>query len=148
MIDLPPALPPERQTPPDGPPTVLLLESEPQSAGYARAFVQEFIGYHHPDMPGSHVDDVALVASELVTNAYRYGTEPGDSIQVVLDTDDRRTRIEVHDPVRRTPRLRPRSPERDRGRGLLIVNALCPDRWGIGERPLGKYVWAEVTWNS
>ncbi|MEU8758869.1 ATP-binding protein [Streptomyces sp. NPDC048659] len=134
--------------PPAGPPSVLLLGSSPQSAREARAFAREFTEFHSPDARSSHVDAVVLVMSELVTNSYRYGSEPGDSIQVVMDTNSHRTRIEVHDPVRRTPRQRPESADRDRGRGLIIVDALCPQRWGVKNRPLGKYVWAEVPWNT
>ncbi|MFE6972106.1 ATP-binding protein [Streptomyces sp. NPDC057682] len=126
-----------------GPPPVLLLASEPQSAKVARDFVREFVPYHVPGVSEGYVETVVLVACELVTNAVRYGTEPGDSVRVVLDSDDKRTRIEVHDPVRRHPRPRPPSCERDRGRGLIILDALCPGAWGIYDIPFGKSVWAE-----
>ncbi|MEV5983526.1 ATP-binding protein [Streptomyces sp. NPDC052051] len=148
MIDPSQVLRPACCPPPDGPPPLLLLASEPQSAGQARAFAREFIGYHSPNLPTSHVDVVVLVTSELVTNSYRYGTEPDDMIQLVLTTGNGRTRVEVHDPVRRAPHYRPASTERDRGRGLVILDALCPQSWGVGDRPLGKFVWAEVSWNN
>ncbi|MEU0115458.1 ATP-binding protein [Streptomyces bobili] len=125
-------------------PNVLLLASDPRSAGAARDFVRECIEYHVPDASTEHVDICLLVTSELVTNSIRYGTEPGDLVRLVLDSDDDRTRVEVHDPVRRRPRMRPVSARRDRGRGLLILDALCPDRWGVSDRPMGKAVWAEV----
>ncbi|WP_372459272.1 ATP-binding protein [Streptomyces huiliensis] len=105
---------------------------------YARKVVENAVAGTDPD----YVFTVALVVTELVTNAVRYGTEPGDSLLVVLDADDVRARVEVHDTVRRVPRLKPESGERARGRGLRIVDALAT--WGTGERPLGKYVWAEV----
>ncbi len=54
-------------------------------------------------------------------------------------------RIEVHDPVRRRPRHKPRNPARRRGRGLLVVGALA-NSWGVADRPLGKIVWAEPAW--
>jgi two-component sensor histidine kinase len=110
----------------------------------ARDFAREYVGHHIPDASEDHVDTVALVTSELVTNSIRYGTEPGDLVRVVIDADDDRTRVEVHDPVRRRPRIRPESDQRDRGRGLLILDALCPDRWGVTNIPLGKAAWAEV----
>ncbi|MFE6765245.1 ATP-binding protein [Streptomyces sp. NPDC057689] len=147
MLDLPQAaLKPVCCTPPAGPPPSLLLASEKQSAAHARAFVREYIGHYNPDASAEHTDTAVLVTSELVTNAYRYGTEPGDLISVVLDADGARTRIEVHDPVRRAPRHRAGGNARDneRGRGLFILDALCPNRWGVGDRPLGKFVWAEV----
>jgi anti-sigma regulatory factor (Ser/Thr protein kinase) len=120
----------------------LVLEGVSESVQAAREYARRFVGYHRPDAGPAHVDDVLLVISELVTNAVRYGVEPGDSVLVTLDTDDERTRVEVHDTARRHPRQRPESASRERGRGLLIVDALAT--WGIGERPMGKFVWAEV----
>ncbi|WP_055533611.1 ATP-binding protein [Streptomyces graminilatus] len=127
-----------------GPPSVLLLASEPKSARAAREFVREYIEYHLPGVTSEHLGSAVLIASELVTNSIRYGTEPDDLVRVVLDVDNTRTRVEVHDPVRRHPRLRTESGARDRGRGLIIVDALCPGRWGVTDRPFGKFVWAEV----
>ncbi|MYY00985.1 ATP-binding protein [Streptomyces sp. ATexAB-D23] len=149
MLDLPQAtLHPTVCTPLASPPRSLLLAAEPQSVGHARAFTREHVGHHAPHATEHHTDTVVLITSELVTNAYRYGTEPGDLIAVVVDIDDARTRIEVHDPVRRLPRRRAGGAEPGheptRGRGLLILDALCPERWGVGDRPLGKFVWAEV----
>ncbi|MGW6479505.1 ATP-binding protein [Streptomyces sp. NPDC055059] len=127
-----------------GPPQVLLLASHPESACAAREFVRRFIDHHMPDAGEDYIDNVVLIASELVTNSIRYGTEPNDCIRVVLDTDAHRTRVEVHDPVRRHPRMLPESGERDRGRGLVILDALCPGTWGVTDIPMGKSVWAEV----
>lgn len=126
-----------------GPPPILLLASEPESARAARKFVREYVGYHAPEASEDHVETVVLVTCELVTNSIRYGTEPDDLVRVVIDADDGRTRVEVHDPVRRRPRVRPESDQRDRGRGLLILDFLC-HRWGVTDIPLGKAVWAEV----
>lgn len=122
----------------------LLLDSEPQSVRIARDFVREYVENNAPDASIDHLDACVLVTSELVTNSIRYGTEPGDFVRLVLDTDSTRTRVEVHDPVRRRPRRRPESDDRTRGRGLLVLDALCPDRWGLSDRPMGKAVWAEV----
>ncbi|RZD96078.1 transcriptional regulator [Streptomyces albidoflavus] len=128
-----------------GPPAGLVLISEPQSARAARLFVRQYLAYHLPGASDEHVQTVALVACELVTNAIRYGTEPGDSLRIVLDADGERTRVEVCDPVRRHPRRRPMSDERERGRGLLLLDALCPQSWGVSDVPFGKAVWAEVS---
>ncbi|MGW0820207.1 ATP-binding protein [Streptomyces sp. NPDC002845] len=146
MIE-PRATAPARRTPAVGPPSILLLDGVPQSARHAREFVREFIAYHVPGASEDHVENAILAASEMVTNAIRYGTEPGDSLRVEIHADDVRTRIEVHDPVRRRPRSRPKSDERDRGRGLIILDALCGPHgtgWGVKDIPLGKAVWAEV----
>ncbi|MEV5509063.1 ATP-binding protein [Streptomyces orinoci] len=118
----------------------LILDAVEPSARIARDFAREVLANQHNR--AGHIDDVVLVVSELVTNAVRYGSEPGDSLLVVLAADDRRTRIEVHDPSRRLPRMKAESHERGRGRGLHIVDALA--RWGTGSRPFGKYLWAEV----
>lgn len=130
--------------PPEGPPPVLILLGEPRSARAARRFVAEYLAHHAPEAADEHVNTVVLVACELAGNAIRYGTEPGDFFRVVVGTDDRRTRVEVHDPVRRRPRRRPRSEARGRGRGLLVLDALCAGTWGVEDIPMGKAVWAEV----
>ncbi len=127
-----------------GPPSTLLLTSGPESARSAREFVRAYVRHHVPKAIEDHVENVVLITCELVTNSIRYGTEPDDLVRLVIDADDSRTRVEVHDPVRRRPRVRPESAERDRGRGLLILDSVCAGRWGVTEIPLGKAVWAEV----
>ncbi|MFJ1915018.1 ATP-binding protein [Streptomyces sp. NPDC088147] len=129
--------------PPAGPPPQLMLGGAPESVRAARAYVREFIAYHLPDLAPDRTADVELVVSELVTNAVRYGTEPGDSLLVGLNGTAARVRIEVRDPVRRRPSLKPVSHERDRGRGLFIVEALA-ECWGVVDQPFGKTVWAVV----
>ncbi|MFE9658964.1 ATP-binding protein [Streptomyces sp. NPDC005955] len=135
---------PVRCTPTGGPPPVLLLAGEPASARAAREFVRDHVRHHAPDASDDHVETVVLVTCELVTNSVRYGTGPDDFLRVVVDADDIRTRVEVHDPVRRRPRLRTASAHRTRGRGLVILDALCPGRWGVTDLAGGKSVWAEV----
>jgi hypothetical protein len=46
--------------------------------------------------------------------------------------------------VRRHPHPRPASQHRERGRGLIILDALCAGAWGVEEIPFGKAVWAEI----
>ncbi|MFF2651530.1 ATP-binding protein [Streptomyces sp. NPDC058045] len=122
----------------------IVLAGEPQSAGAARKFAREYVLCCVPDADEGHVDMVLLVTSELVTNSIRYGTEPGDSFALTLDSREGRTRVEVRDPVRRYPRRRPESHSRERGRGLLILDGLCPGAWGVEDAVFGKVVWAEV----
>jgi anti-sigma regulatory factor (Ser/Thr protein kinase) len=130
--------------PPSTRPGALTLPSDPRSPSRARAFAGGHVRHCLPDASDEYVDTVRLVVSELVTNACRYGTEPGDSLRLVLDVAPERTVVEVHDPVRRRPRPRPESAERDRGRGLAILDALCPRLWGVRDREFGKAVWAAV----
>ncbi|WP_171162019.1 ATP-binding protein [Streptomyces sp. I05A-00742] len=125
-----------------GPPPHLTLAATEQAPALARAYARDVVKYTVTDPDAEYLFTVALVVSELVTNSVRYGSEPGDRLRVVVDTTDARTRIQVHDTVRREPRLRPESDERCRGRGLYIVDALAT--WGIADRPFGKVVWAEV----
>ncbi|MER5783726.1 ATP-binding protein [Streptomyces mobaraensis] len=135
-------VPKQHEPPCIGPPPQLILPSTTEAPAAARSHAREVIENAVADPDPEYLFTVTLVVSELVTNSVRYGTEPGDSLRVVLDADETRTRVEVHDTVRREPRLKPESDERGRGRGLHIVDALAT--WGTGERPMGKYVWAEV----
>jgi anti-sigma regulatory factor (Ser/Thr protein kinase) len=128
---------------PPAPPGQMMIPTGPEAPAQARRWARELLGHEDPPLKPDRLDDVCLVVSELVTNAYRYGTEPGDSMLVaVLPTLDR-VRVEVHDPVRRRPYLRTEPGDRARGRGLHIVDALAV-RWDVDDRPLGKTVWAEV----
>jgi two-component sensor histidine kinase len=83
------------------------------------------------------------LVSELTTNAYRYGSEPGDDMLVRVLPLLTGVRVEVHDTSRKRPHMRTESDERARGRGMHIVEALA-SRWGVDDRPFGKVVWAEV----
>ncbi len=86
-----------------------------------------------------------MLLSELVTNAVLYGTPMGRRVQLVLDVDRRRLRIEVHDARgERGPVLRAASGEDESGRGLMLVKVLS-QRWGCCPRDgVGKIVWVEV----
>ncbi|WP_329219272.1 ATP-binding protein [Streptomyces microflavus] len=117
----------------------------PESVRPVRYYVREAVTYQEPDVTADALDTVELLASELATNAVRYGTEPGDSIRVVVDARPGRCRIEVHDTRRKRPHVRPASDERGRGRGLRLVGMLAQS-WGTAEREFGKIVWAVVTW--
>lgn len=129
--------------PPVEPPPQLLLTKDPESARAARRYAHEFISYHVPGIEADPMDDALVIVSELVTNALRYGTQPGDSLRLVLAAEPGSVRIEVHDPCRRRPRIRTASDER--GRGMFIVSGLAQS-WGVDERPMGKSVWAELRW--
>lgn len=123
--------------------TQVKLETGPNAPAAARRHVRQTLT-GHPSRPApSLIDDVETLASELTTNGFRYGTEPGDSLLVDLLVSAELVRVEVHDTVRRHPQYRPESDERGRGRGLFILDALAT-RWGVYDRPFGKVVWAEV----
>ncbi|MEH0470896.1 ATP-binding protein [Streptomyces sp. B21-097] len=119
------------------------LTAEPQAPSRARTYARRVLTEVAPPLGAEQVDDVCLIVSELVTNAYRYGSEPGDLVLVAVEAGPNQVRVEVHDPRRRPPQVRTESDERARGRGLHIVEALSL-RWGVDSRPFGKIVWVEV----
>lgn len=84
------------------------------------------------------VDDVALLTSELVTNAVTHARSAAD---VTLRRDGRAVRVEVRDRDVAPPRKR--RPDERGGRGLHLVEAIA-DRWGIETRHPGKVVWFEI----
>ncbi|MFE9460389.1 ATP-binding protein [Streptomyces californicus] len=141
----PNALPPEQSAGPPAVPPRLICEAVPESVRAVRRYVREAVAYQEPGVPPETLDTVELLASELATNAVRYGTEPGDSLQVVVDAGPGKCRIEVHDTRRKRPRIRPPSNERSRGRGLHLVDLLA-NSWGTADREFGKIVWMVVTW--
>ncbi|MGW6518531.1 ATP-binding protein [Streptomyces sp. NPDC054962] len=119
------------------------LTAEAQAPSQARTHARRVLAEAVPPIKPEQVDDVCLIVSELVTNAYRYGTEPDDSVLVAVEAGPDQVRVEVHDPRRRPPHVRTESGERARGRGLHIVEALARN-WGVDSRPFGKIVWVEV----
>lgn len=83
----------------------------------------------------------ALLVSELVTNALRYGAQP---MRMVAKHTEAGLRIEVHDGRGgEPPRLRPAQPDSTTGRGMMIVDALAA-RWGWSEFAGDKQVWFEL----
>ncbi|MFF2651639.1 ATP-binding protein [Streptomyces sp. NPDC058045] len=123
-----------------------MFASDPGSVSKARAYAREVVEHYAPDAPRTLIEDLQLIVSELVTNSIRYGTEPGDSVAVVLSASAGRVRVEVHDPSRRYPRFKAPSADRQRGRGLIVLDALA-HKWGVAPRPFGKFVWAELAWH-
>ncbi|MEV7616734.1 ATP-binding protein [Streptomyces sp. NPDC089799] len=88
--------------------------------------------------------DVALLASELTTNALLHGSVEDRYLQVEVSLRGASLRIAVSDPKgERRPEPRTPHPGEQFGRGLRIVGATA-HRWGVDERCIGKTVWAEL----
>ncbi|MEU1090343.1 ATP-binding protein [Streptomyces sp. NPDC005892] len=89
-------------------------------------------------------DDVALLVSELATNAVLHGGLQGRLFRVRLLITATALRVEVSDPrAERLPDTRKPVDTDCYGRGLLIV-AHIADTWGIEHRTVGKTVFAEL----
>ncbi|MEN2420966.1 ATP-binding protein [Streptomyces rimosus] len=116
-----------------------------RSVGQARTYARQIVERSVPGITEEQLAQVALLVSELVTNACRYGAEPGDLVAVGVTASPTGARIQVHDPARRRPRRKRPAPDSQRGRGLLIIEAVAT-AWGVADRPLGKIVWAELAW--
>ncbi|WP_051713081.1 ATP-binding protein [Spirillospora albida] len=92
------------------------------------------------------VDDFVpcLVASELVTNALRYGSASDDDVILRLGrAKDGTVWLEVQDATPDTPHMRAADTTSESGRGLFLVDQFARN-WGV--RPLagdaGKVVFA------
>ncbi|MEV5549785.1 SpoIIE family protein phosphatase [Streptomyces sp. NPDC052309] len=88
------------------------------------------------------VDEIELVADELITNSLMH-TEGSAIVTLrVLTGTDRRLRVEVEDSSSALPRPREAGESGVSGRGLLLVELLT-DVWGVEARGGGKCVWSE-----
>jgi anti-sigma regulatory factor (Ser/Thr protein kinase) len=115
------------------------LDSTPQTAGRARRFVTHTLtGWQ---LVAATIETAALLTSELVTNALRYGR---GAVGVLVEQRRRTVRVSVHDQQRDLPRRVAVADDSERGRGMWLVEALAK-RWGAERLPDdGKHVWFEV----
>lgn len=116
----------------------LTLPAEPSAAALARRHVRDL------PLENETRDTVALLVTELITNAMRHAEMPRDAdIEVYVSGDDRAVRVDV---VNEGPgfnwRRRAAEPTQPGGLGLVLVDRLAR-RWGIvgGEE---TRVWLEV----
>ncbi|MGW4213464.1 ATP-binding protein [Lentzea sp. NPDC004789] len=88
------------------------------------------------------VEDAELLVTELVSNAYDHGTPPIGLR--VCQLPNSALHIDVEDGARtHLPRLRASCPDRERERGLVLVDQLARG-WGFDVTAKSKVVWAEM----
>lgn len=97
-----------------------------ESAAIARRFAADVVAGHPYDP-----DVVALITCELVTNAIQHPRHPPDNerpIRLEIALHDGHAHISVTDPNPRPINGRPTRPSDERGRGLILVDALTDGR--------------------
>jgi len=111
-----------------------------QAAGLARRSVLSA----KAGLPGEIRHRLALLLSELVTNAIQHGgAGPHETILVRLASTRSRVRVEVLDPGTKRPGSQDRL-EREGGYGLLLIDHLA-DGWGREKTPSGgSLAWFEL----
>jgi anti-sigma regulatory factor (Ser/Thr protein kinase) len=122
----------------------LAVRHEPASAALVRHSIAD-------DLSGravcrESIDDVVLVASELVGNAVLHTeADTTNDLDVTWDveTGPETVVVRVADPSNAAPRPRNTDESDTGGRGLAIVAAIATD-WGVRCSSVGKQVWARV----
>ncbi|MFF7390021.1 ATP-binding protein [Streptomyces scabiei] len=120
-----------------------LFRRERRSVPAARRFAYEtLVGWGLAEAERS--GDLLLCVSELATNALAHGVPPGRRFLLCMRYGGDALRVAVHDSGGGTPRIGDGAGAGlgEGGRGLVLVAALS-DKWGVGERELGKVVWCE-----
>lgn len=114
----------------------LHIPHDPRAVGVVRATLRSILRAARLDCI---TDTVELLASELVTNAYRYA---GTDAYVSMDRSAGGVRVSVWDTSPVLPEQRVPGDGDEGGRGLPLV-AACSDAWGVDEYGAGdgKAVW-------
>ena len=96
------------------------------------------------EVPSETIEEVVLMASELVTNAFLHGRPP---IDLRLRVNRGEVTFEVQDRAPYRPRRRRAQEDDENGRGLQIVSILA-DRWGSRATGTGKSVWCTRAYST
>lgn len=113
------------------------LPSAVTAPATARAFAREALERGQAEV---HIEDVALVVSELVTNAVIHG-DGEITLNVTVAPDA--VRVEVEDREPELPDRLAAALDAESGRGLLLVSRIARE-WGVRPAGAGKVVWAEM----
>jgi anti-sigma regulatory factor (Ser/Thr protein kinase) len=116
------------------------LAATPQAAGSGRRLVRELTESWRLPLDSARAHEVALLTSELLTNAVIHG---GGRVTLGVRMRGNRLRVEVGDEDPRPPVLAEPTERCTHGRGLLLVDQLAAD-WGWRLTRGGKRVWFEV----
>ena len=118
-------------------PVELVTETVPASVARIRRFAVDAC---RVGGSGVDCDTVALLVSEVATNALVHGT---GRVRVRVRPTRRGVRVEVHDEDVTLPARRQATPMDEGGRGIALVDALSSG-WGAERTHDGKTVWFEV----
>ncbi|MBD0740426.1 ATP-binding protein [Streptomyces sp. CBMA29] len=121
-------------------PSGFLVPADEAEVATARRKVVEVVRDWEMTQPDELLDDVALLTTEVVTNAIRHTRA---ACAVAVRWTGTRVRVEVTDVDPRRPSPREEAADAEDGRGLLLIASLSAD-WGCEEVPAGKVVWFEV----
>jgi anti-sigma regulatory factor (Ser/Thr protein kinase) len=120
----------------------LAVRHDPTSAALVRRSIANDLAGNGID--DDSIDDVVLVASELVGNAVTHAPARFDSgLNVTWEVEPDAVVVRVLDGSPDLPRQRSTNDNETGGRGLTIVAALAAD-WGVRRNARGKQVWARV----
>lgn len=122
----------------EGPHAALSLSAGPEIVPVARRFVVDQLQRWR--VRSELREDAALIASELVTNALRYGPPP---IMLDISLAGDRVRLSVADSSPEAPHAVAPVFLAESGRGLALLQALSAS-WGSEIDALGKRVWCEL----
>lgn len=122
---------------------LLLVRHDPASAAMVRREIAADLTAQ--SITPDSVDDVVLVASELVGNAVVHADADDEgNLDVGWQLEDGTVIVRVHDAGVGQPQLKQIDDAATSGRGLAIVAAIAAD-WGVHPVGRGKQVWARVS---
>lgn len=115
----------------------MVAETVPASVARIRRFAVEACSRTASSVDG---DTVALLVSEVATNALVHGT---GEVRVRVLPRPPGVRVEVADGSGTLPRRRTATAVDEGGRGIALIEALS-SAWGSEATPEGKIVWFEL----
>lgn len=120
--------------------TTFRLPKHPRNVPDARAQVRKTLADW--GLPTDLAADVALVATEFVSNSVRHCGVTFSLIEVTLTLQSDRLLLEVSDPDKeKLPAPRAAGQHDENGRGLAVIAALA-GQWGCDLRRFTKCSWA------